>query len=103
MEAVEKVQRWIGAAGKNGGGRRRGRTRGRNQGRSRGGTRLAEGGNGGERGGASGEDRRSEEDGLERRATRGSPSEDPTTHYQSKLSWALQWLPDDDPRRPLSL
>ena len=64
---------------------------------------MAEAGNGGERGGTSGEDRRGEEDSWERRATRVIPQEEPTTPHQSKLSWALQWLPDDDPRRPLSL
>ncbi len=85
-EAVEKVEKSIGAAGGNGGGRRRGRTRGRNQGRSRSETRLVEAGNAGERGRASGEDRISEEDSLQRRATRGSTQEDPLSPHQSKLS-----------------
>ncbi len=97
------VERWIVVVRGNGGGRRRERTRGRNQGRSKGGTRFAEAGNSRETSGASGKDIRSEEDSLERRTTRGSPQEDPTTPHRSKLSWALQWLPDDDPRPLLSL
>ncbi len=39
----------------------------------------------------------------ERRATRGFPQESATTTHQTKLAWALQLLPDDDPRCPLSL
>jgi hypothetical protein len=31
------------------------------------------------------------------------PQEASTITHQSKLAWALQWFPDDDPCRPLSL
>jgi hypothetical protein len=102
-EAIENVERWIGAPGGDRGGRRKGRTRVRNQGSSTGGTRLAEAGNGYERGREPGEDRISEEDGWGRRATRGSPQVSATTTHQTNLAWALQWLPDDDPCRPSSL
>ncbi len=64
---------------------------------------MAEAGIGGERHGASGEDRKSVEESGERRATCGSPQEDATTAKESKNSRALQWLADDEPRRPLSL
>ncbi len=102
-EAVQKVKRWIEWDEGQGGGRGRRRAGRRNQGNVRGGTSLESGGNGGKRGGAAGEERGSEEDGRERRATHGSPQEASTTTHQSKLAWALQWLPDDDRRRPLSL
>jgi hypothetical protein len=60
-------------------------------------------GNEGERGRAAGEDKGSEDNGRERRATRSSSLEASTTTHQSKLAWTLQWLPNDDPRRPFSL
>ncbi len=102
-ETVEKVESWIGGAEGQAGGRRR-RMAGRmNQVKSRGGTSLDDHRNEGERGGAAGEERGSEEDSWERRATRGSPQESATTTHQTKLAWALQWLPDDNPRRLLSL
>ncbi len=36
-------------------------------------------------------------------ASRGLPQGATATPHQSRFSWALQWLPEDDPRRPLSL
>jgi hypothetical protein len=102
-EAVEKVERWIGGAEGQAGGRRKrmaGRT---NQGNSRDETSLDNHRNEIDRGRAAGEEKRSEEDGCERRATRGSSQESATTTHQTKLAWAFQWLPDDDPRRPLCL
>jgi hypothetical protein len=96
-EAVEKVVRWIGGAGEHAVRRRRRRARRGTQGNSRGGTLLDGAGIKEERGGEAGESRGREEDGWERRATRGPPQEASTTTYQSKLAWALQWLPDDDP------
>jgi hypothetical protein len=99
-EAVEEVDRWIGGADRQAGGRGRGRTGRRTEGTSRGGTLLENETYQGKRGGEAREGWGSKEDSWERRATRGSPQEASTTTYQSKLAWALQWLPDDDPHRP---
>ncbi len=60
-------------------------------------------GNDEERGGGAREGREGEEDSWERWATCGPPQEASTIIHQSKLAWALQWLPDDDPCCPLSL
>jgi hypothetical protein len=102
-EAVQKVERWIGWDEGQAGGRGRRRAGRRNQGNVRGGTSLESEGYGGERGGAAGEEWGSEEDSRERRATHGSSQEASTTTHQSKLDWALQWLPDDNSCRLLSL
>jgi hypothetical protein len=72
-------------------------------GNSRGGTSLDGEGNNGNRGGKAGGGRRNEEDSWERRATRGSLQEGSTITHQSKLAWALQWLPDVNLRCSLSL
>jgi hypothetical protein len=42
------------------------------------------------------------DDGVEI-ASRGLPQGTTGTPNLSRFSWALQWLPEDDPRRPLSL
>ncbi len=70
---MEKVERWIGGTQVEGGGRRRRRARRRNQGNERDGTLLDRAGIAEERSGKAGEDRRSEEDSCERRATCGFP------------------------------
>jgi hypothetical protein len=36
-------------------------------------------------------------------ASQGLPQGAATTPHKSRLSWACQWLPEDNPRRPLSL
>jgi hypothetical protein len=97
------VERWIGWDEGQAGGRGRRRAGRKNQGNISARISLESKGNEGERGGAAGEERGSEEDSKERRATHGSPQEASTTTHQSKLAWALQWLPDDDPCRPLRL
>ncbi len=74
-----------------------------NQGNIRGRTLLESRGSEREKGGAAGEDRGSEENSRERRATYGSPQKASTTTHNSKLDWALQWLPDNNHRCPLSL
>jgi hypothetical protein len=102
-KAVEKVERWIRGAGGQAGGRRRGRARRGTQGILRGGMLLDGAGNDEERGGEAGEGREGEEDSWEKWATRGPPQEASTITHQSKLAWALQWLPNDDPRCALSL
>ncbi len=106
-EAVGKVERHLGIGLEGSGrGRRRGRREmhvGMNPGNSRGRNAVSRGRDEGERGRAAvGEDGRVVEDGVEM-ALRGLPQGTTTTLHQSRLSWALQWLPDDDPRRPLSL
>jgi hypothetical protein len=106
-EAVGKVERQLGI-GLEGSGRKRKRGRremhvGMNPGNSRGRNAVSRGRDEGERGRAAvGEDGRVVEDGVEM-AFRGLPQGTTTTLHQSRLSWALQWLPDDDPCRPLSL
>jgi hypothetical protein len=101
-EAIQKVERWIGWDEGQAGWRGRRRARRRKRVNLRGKASLESEGNERERGRAASEDRGSEEVGRERRATHGSAQEAPTTTYQSKLAWALQWLPDDNPCRPLS-
>ncbi len=106
-EAVGKVEGCLGI-GQGGSGRRTRRGGremhvGMNPGNLRGKNAISRGRGEGERGRAAvGEDGREVEDGVEM-ALRGLPQGTTTTPQQSQLSWALQWLPDDDPRRPLIL
>jgi hypothetical protein len=72
-EAVEKVVRCIGGAGGHAVRRRRRRARSGTQGYLRGGTSLDGAGTEKKRCGEAGESRRREENGWERRATRGPP------------------------------
>jgi hypothetical protein len=102
--AVEKVARWLTVTEEGRRRRRRNGTRGRNSGDSRGRNALSRELNNRERGGTAVE-ATSDFGNWERRAPQGSPqmATTPTTLHQSRLSRALQWLPDDDPRRRLSL
>jgi hypothetical protein len=105
-EAVGKVERCL-AMEQEGNVRRRRRRRQGAQGVNLGDTRgrMAGSSNGdeGERGGTAVEDGRGVvDDGVEM-ASRGLPQGAATTPSHSRLSWALQWLPEDDPRRSLSL
>ncbi len=85
-EAVEMVERWIGVARGEGGGKMRRRTWGTSQGSPRDETRLAEAVSHGDRDRADREGRGSMEDSWRSSATRGSPKEDPTAPNQTKLA-----------------
>jgi hypothetical protein len=102
-EAVVKEESLIGGARGQAGRRQRRRARRGTQGNVKGRTLRDDAGNEEQRGGEAGEGGRCEEDGWERRATRGTPQEASATTHQSKLAWAFQWLPDDDFCHLLSL
>jgi hypothetical protein len=105
-EAVGKVERCLGM--EQGGNvrirrRRRQGARGGNPGDTRGETAASGNRHERERGGTAEENGEGVvEDGVEM-ASRGLPQGAATTPHQSQLSWARQWLPEDDPRRSLSL
>ncbi len=105
-EAVRKVERCLGieqgATGRRKRGRRQG-AQGGNPGDSRGGMAVSGSRDEGERGGSAVVDGEGVvDDGVEI-ASRGLPQGATATPHLSRFSWALQWLPEDDPRRPLSL
>jgi hypothetical protein len=78
-------------------------TEGRNSGDARSGNGVSRAEGEGERGGTVVAARGDEGNDGVQMAPRGLPQATSTTPHQSRLSWALQWLPDDNPRRPLSL
>ncbi len=107
-EAFGKAERWLGMGEKGSKMRRRKRRRGikaegSNSGDLRGGNRVYRASGEEKRGGTVVAARGQERDNGVQMASRGLPQASSTTPRQSRFSWALQWLPDNNSQHPLSL